>query len=280
MESQVPNLEDYKPEKKFFALFAGDSGSGKSCAAASFEEPYHEIDTDGRFGGIVGGTKIGVIRNKKITYQQFKRSGGWEPIDKHLQQMIVYRIQSDMNQAAFPYKTIGWGSVGSLCRILGALARKELAGKLVGTLRLPAPGDGKVEHAGVHTVIDTLKDLPCSVIMTAHIIDRWGKPESANKEDAYKPNVVIGEKLNLPDNLSSSIQSEFDDVYVFERKVEDGKEKFYVDFCTSMAKNSMGIPPGKFEWTDKNFIDVFNKLKEMVGSGIKDYEKLKKGLTT
>lgn len=276
----MPNLEDYKPEKKFFALFAGDSGSGKSCAGASFEEPYHEIDTDQRFGGIAAGVRMGIIKNKKISYIQFDRLKGWIPVDKELQQLVVYKMQAAMNQITFPYKTIGLGSIGSLSRLLGVMARQELKGQTVGTLRLPAPGDIRVENTGVHTVLDYLKSMPCSVVCTAHIIDRWGKPPKLQEGDEYKPNVVIGEKLNLNDNLSSSILSEFDDVYRFERKIENNKEKYYVNFCTDFAKNSFGIPPGEFEWTDRNFIDVFSKLKELVGTGVKDYEKLKKGISS
>lgn len=269
----MPSIDDYKPAKKFFGLFAGQSGSGKSAAASSFPEPYHELDTDERFAGIYGAVKNGLVKNTKITFEQFQRFGGWEPIDKALQQLVIHRIQASNNSRAFPYNTIGLGSVTSLVRSLGNMARRELKGQVVGTLRLPAPGDIRVENMGVHTVLDYLKDMPCNVIVTAHIIERWGKPPIREEADNYKPNIIIGEKLNLNDNLSSSILSEFDNVFRFERKIISNKECYFVEFCTDFAKNSYGIPPGEFDITNIEFFPWFQRLLEEKD---KRYEVLKK----
>jgi hypothetical protein len=259
----VLNIEEFKQDKRFFALFAGASSSGKSSAAASFEEPYLELDPDNRFGGIAGAVKKGVVQNRKISYAQFDPLAGWDPIDRELQQLIAYKVMARMNQAPFPYKTIGLGSLTSVVRIVGNMVRSELKTKghqSFGTLIVPAPGDVRIENSAVHQILDYLKSMPCNVICTAHIIERWGKPPAISPGDEYKSNVILGEKLNLNDNLSSSVQSVFNDVYRFERKIVANTEKYYVQFATDFAKNTFGIPPGEYEWTGKVFYPWFKEL--------------------
>lgn len=261
----MPNLEDFVEDKRFFALFAGASGSGKSAASASFEEPYHEIDADNRFAGIAQAVRKAVVQNKKISYQQFDPLGGWLPIDKELSQLIVFKAQARMNSAPFPYKTIGVGSLTSIVRIVGNMVRGELKTKghqSYQGLIVPAPGDVRIENAAIHQILDYLKSLPCNVIVTAHITEKWGKKPSTNPEDAYKPAEILGEQLNLNNNLSSSVQSVFNDVYRFERKVIGDKERFYVQFSSDFAKNTFGIPPGEYEWTDKPFYPWFVELRQ------------------
>lgn len=254
----MPNLSDHKREDRFFGLFIGESGDGKSGQAATYPGPYHEIDCDQRIGGIAGMADKGIVDVKNVSYQQFPRNGGWLPIDKHFTQLLGYRLQARQNIIKFPYGTIGLGSITSLARILLNMGREELQAKKVGGLRLSFPGDYKVESSGVHQVIDWLKDMPCNVICTAHIMDRWGKDKADDND--YAPRVVIGEKLNLTDQLSSSIVSEFDDVYKFSRELIGKEIRYFVEFATDLAKNSYGIPPGKHDITNKKFYPFFQEL--------------------
>lgn len=247
----MPKIDDFKFETRIFALHLGESKSGKSSAAASYPGPYHDIDIDMRFGGIAGAVKKGLIEGKGITYEQFTPFSGWEPIDKSLQQLNVYRIQAGNNTSAFPYGTVGLGSISSLSRTLHNFAQKELKGRMVGTMRLPVPGDQIVVNNGIHTFLDYLKMMPCNIIVTGHIIDRWGKDPNADSE--YSPRVVIGSKLNLNDQLSSTIVSLFDNVFVFDKSVVGVSEKYTVEFSSELAGNTFGIPPGKHDITGVKF---------------------------
>src|SRR5206468_3184836 len=92
--------------------------------------------------------------------------------------------------------------------------------------------------------------------------------------DEYKPNIIIGEKLNLNDNLAASVLSEFDNVFRFERKIVNGKEKFFVQFSSEVAGNSYGIPPGEFDITDQEFYPYFQKLIEATKT-TREFSKLK-----
>lgn len=272
------NIEEYKPDGRFLGLFLSKSGDGKSTAAASFPEPYFEMDPDLRFGGISNSYKQGLILNKKISYQSFSPRGGWDPIGKCLEQFNIQKVQAGNNVSKFPYNTIGLGSLGSLERIILNFAKEKLDTRvIVGGIRLGSPGDQKIANSAVHQVIDYLQDMPCNVICTAHLVDRWGKPKSETKteekENAYKPNEIIGERLNLNDGLAESVVSRFNEVFRFDRETINGKIKYTVEFAGDLAKNSYGLPPGNFDWTGKDFYSWFTRLVDKCKE-TKDFKKL------
>lgn len=262
----MPSLDDYKPEKIFRALFAGESKSGKSGAAASFMHPYHELDFDNRFGGIADMVVKQIIKDRKITFQQFDGMAGWNPVSTEMKRLnalrLAYKI-NPMNQP-FPYKTIGLGSLGSLSRVVMALFHEETQGQHVGkgdgTLRLSHPGDYRAENNGVNQVLDYLFAMPCNLIVTCHTREKWGKPPALAAGDEYKPNEVIGEKLNLTDNLAAGLVGRFDNVFNFKRKLKSGKITYWVEFANEFCGNSFGIPPGEFDFTDKEFQPWFQTL--------------------
>lgn len=258
----MPNIEDFKPESRFCCLLVSASGDGKSTAAASFPKPYHELDPDLRFNGIFGSVKQGVIGGKGISYEQFDPLGGWEPIGKAIEQLNMRRIAAKTGQI-FPYKSIGLGSLGSIERIILAMARQQLGGhKVIGGITLTAPGDYRVSNSGVHTLLDYLTALPCNVICTAHLIPKWGKPKAQKEGDEYKPAEIIGETLNFHDNLAESVCSRFNDIYRFERHDINGIMKYTVEFAGKLAKNSFGIKPGSHDITGKSFYEyLLNQIE-------------------
>ena len=269
----MPNLSDFKPETTFRALFVGRSGDGKSGAAASFPKPYHELDFDLRIAGIAGCTNW-LSENDKISYQQFMPRSGWAPVDKHLTNLefnaIAYRGNPALYQ--FPYKTIGLGSLTSLTRLLVSYSMQYTKGKTIGPekaedaikLRIIGPSDINAESNGTLTVLDYIRSWPCNFIATAHIVDKWGKLESHEKEDNYKPQEVIGEKLSIRDNLGESVIALFDNVFRFSRREQGGKVIYEVEFAGDLAKNAFGILPGKYDITEKEFYPFFQNLIQKV----------------
>lgn len=248
-------------------MFAGESKSGKSGAAASFEHPYHELDFDNRFGGIADMIAQNIIKDKRISYQQFNNMAGWEPVAKEMKRLNALRMAYSLNpnMQPFPYKTIGLGSLGALCRVVMALFYDEAAGQHVGkgpdSLRLSHPGDYRAENNGVNQVLDYLFALPCNLIVTCHTREKWGKPPVLKAGDEYKPNEILGEKLNLTDNLAAGLVGRFDNVFNFKRKLQGGKIKYFVEFASEFCGNTFGIPPGEFDFTDREFQPFFNELK-------------------
>lgn len=254
----MPKASDYIPEQRLFAMFVGRSGDGKSVAAAGFPRPYHQLDFDFRFGGVAAAIKQGLITSEDITYQQFLPRGGWDPVDKHLMQFENDRITGN-----FKLKTLEVASVGSLARLLVVSSHKLQGGKMMGSLRISGPGDYNMESNGTHQVFDYLRSWPCNIICSAHMVDKYGK---LDKSKEYSESGVIGEKLAVRDNLGENILTYFDNVFRFSRDLEGNQIKFYVEFATDLAKNTFGIPPGRFDITNKNFYIVFQEL-------VKKYQK-------
>lgn len=263
----MPNLEDFKPDSKYRMLFAGDSGSGKSAAAASFPGPYHELDFDGRFAGIWQAARLGILKAKNISYTQFDLTSGWVPVSKVLDQLNIQKIACRQTNMPFKYGTVGLGSLGSLEQLISQEAINLMPGHYkLGTddknsLKLGAPGDYKAVNSGFRQILNNMFSLPCNFIATCWIVERWGKPKGASSEDAYKPAEIIGERLNLNPNTASETLGRFDNVFKFYSKLIGNTVKYYVIFSDGdIAKNSYGIPPGEHDITGKEFYPYFQQI--------------------
>jgi hypothetical protein len=251
----MTNLLDLQLREHFFGLFIGRSGSGKSAAASCFDKPYLEIDCDLRAGGILDWARKGYIDGSQVEIKQFPPDAGWIPVDNFLS-----GLKAKIPAGTFPYKTIGLGSLTNLTRLLVITSHGLQTGKTLGGLRVSGPGDYMFESTGTHQIFDYLRTFPCNVIITAHTIDKWGKKRSSSD---YSPAEVIGEKLSIRDNLGENVQTYFDNVFKFTKEIQGNITKYFVEFTTDIAKNSHGLPPGKFDITDKNFKDEFERLKLM-----------------
>lgn len=252
--------------QKLFALFIGRSGSGKTVAAASMPKPLQELDTDLRANGIVNAVNQGWLSEKDIDIKQFDPFKGFIPIQTHLNLLYTY---IGMNQ--FQFKSIDVGSATSLIRLLDLTALNipqntpgighlNLAG-----LSMTGPADYKFEAQAFHKIMDFLRVLPCNVTVSAHIIDKYGKRAGAKEMD---PQIVIGEKLTLGTaNLAENILAMFNDTYKFTKEMINGIDHYFVEFNSEIAKNSYGIPPGKFNITRKNFWEYFQDLIKQVKEG-------------
>jgi len=254
----MPKASEYKPETRIFALFIGRSGDGKSTAAASFPRPVMDLDFDNRFAGIAGAITQGIYTADNVDYQMFNPRGGYEPVEALFTQWEVARMQGQ-----FPYKTIIVDSLTSLARLLVIASHKLQKGKMIGKLRVSGPGDFNFEASGVHQIFDFLRVLPCHVICSAHVIDKYGK---LDKTQEYSETGIVGEKLSVRDNLGENVQTYFDNVFRFSREVVNGQVKYYANFATDLAKNSFGIPPGEHDITGKNFYNYLQELTTKKGS--------------
>lgn len=259
----MPAASAYKPEQRIFALFVGRSGDGKSVAAASFPRPLFNLDFDMRFGGIAAAIKQGIITDKDMTYQQFPPRNGLALLNKQLDQFAV-----DVFGGKFPYKTVQTDSLTNLARLCMNVARKETKGQMIGATRMPGPTDYRYESTAVHDYFDFMRTFPSNILVTAHSLDRYGRPEpeldnQGNVINAYEPAEVVGEKLAVRDNLGETVLTYFDNVWKFSRQTDGKHIRFFVEFASDLAKNSFGIMPGKHDITNKNF---YNFLMEKVGA--------------
>jgi len=262
------DLKDYSPETRIHALHISRSGDGKSAAAASYPRPFHQYDYDGRFDGVYGAVKPqGFLEPDGISFDRLYTKNGYEPFQNILDQLEMARITKQ-----FPFKTIELASITSFMQALIVSSHKLQGGKMIGKLRMSGPGDFGFEVTGMKQLMDQLAIMPCNVIISAHVIDKWGKGKIKNSQgvlerDVYGPNEVIGEKINLRDQPGEVLLSLFSNVFRFSREVEGNKMKYYVDFASDVAKNAFGIPPGLHDITGKPFYPYLQDLIKKLRSG-------------
>lgn len=259
----MPTLESYLPETRIFALHISRSGDGKSAAAASYPRPFHEIDYDGRFDGVWAAVKPqGFLEPEGITYDRLYTKDGYEPMQDFLDKLEVARMNGRL-----PFKTIELASMTSFMQALITSSHKLQKGKMIGKLRMSGPGDFNFEVTGMKQLVDQLSSLPCHVVVSAHIIDKWGKPKTGKAGEEFAQNEVVGEKLNLRDQPGEVLLSMFSNVFRFSREVQGNTMKYYVDFASDTAKNAFGIPPGLHDITGKAFYPYLQDLIQKIRSG-------------
>lgn len=260
----MPTFENFVAAPNIHALHVSRSGDGKSDAAASYPGPFHQFDFDGRHESLLSKVKPrGPLEPKDVSFERFYSKNGYEPFQDRLTELEMLRIAR-----RFPYGTIELASITSFMQSLITSSHKLQKGKMIGKLRMSGPGDFGFEVSGTRQLMEQLDILPCNVIVSAHVIDRWGKPNTGKPEqDMYSANEVIGEKINLRDQPGEVLLSLFSNVFRFSRVVQNGVMRYYVNFATDMAKNSYGIPPGEHDITGKPFYPYLQDLIKSIREG-------------
>lgn len=254
-------LKDVSLSKRFFGLFTGRSGDGKSVAGASFPRPLHIMDFDQRIRGVAAAHKI-VGDFDKITFDNFDPYCGYTPINDELM-----KWQMAFRSGMRPFETLQISSLSTLSRVFMNEAKELLSGMIPekevskgitkrSKLRLSGPADYKYLNQGMLEVLDILKSFPCNIIFDCHVVDKYGK--DPNDDNDYAESVVIGEKLVISDKLGELILANFDEVYRFSRN-QTG-DKFYVEFHTDVAKSAYTcFEGGRNDITNKNFYQYWKE---------------------
>lgn len=211
----MPTCDTLTHEKRFMGLFIGRSGSGKTVAEASFPGPQKLYDFDGRINGILGAPWITQEMRKLIDYSYYPPVTGMNQTPNYVK--LNQELDFLLNQKGqFPYKTI---TMDSLTSFSVALLRDSIpisrAGRKVGQMDLPGPGDYGFESKGISDVLAYFRSLPVqNVIVSAHTVERYGKLDPSNP---YSESVPIGEKLSVRDKVGENSLIYFDHVFKFER---------------------------------------------------------------
>lgn len=242
------------PEDRFIGLFIGRSGSGKKAAACTFPHPIKYLDFDGRIRGLLG---CPWIERKGIDYKFYPpRSPQGSSVFKTLNDDLeVMQIQANTGQ--LPFKTLILASLtGESIAFLNEavpLTHNASKGKKIGILNMAGPEDYGFQSTAMHGVMSFLRSLPyVNIIVTAHIIPRFGKPPGDDNQYAEK--VEIGERLALTDKLSETMPAFFDNIIRFS-KVENGdKTLYFARFRGDMPRTTFAsLPDGDVNVTGTNF---------------------------
>jgi len=257
-------LIDMKPDGRFFGMFVGDSKCGKTNAAVSFATlgKVKVYDLDLRIRGAFSAKQwLGEEVFSRIDVEQYPPGKGFSDIEKSLEQLAL-----QVKLGTSEYKTVIIDSLTTEARAMVADALSMdlpgvkdsplIKGKILGTLRMPGPGHYGYEQEALLQIIEYLKALPINVIVTAHIIDRYGKPPSGNE---YSENVVVGEKLAVRDKVGVNMLLHFDDVYRFTRSESAGELKYFVKFRDGdlAATTYHTLPNDKVDITRRNFYETW-----------------------
>ena len=253
----MPNFKNIKPEARFFGLFLGRSGSGKTAAGLSFPRPLKVYDLDGR---VRGGAQSWIDPDFDYEY--------YPPKDKD---MVFKQLDNAMatdlilaRSGKFPYKTLildslTWAATDFLLDAI-PLAHADNKGKMMGSLQIAGPSEYSFQSTAIWQMIAFLKTLPVqNVIVTAHIVNRWGKRKKADGTivDPYGPNEIIGEQLFLTDKLAEAVPSSFDHIFRFE-KSDDGRQ-FWFEAHGELPRSAFNLPFGRIDVSSKSFYETMMK---------------------
>lgn len=270
----MPNAGKLEPDSRFMALFVGPKHSGKTCAAASFipdnPDPMKDrmkiFDFDGRVRGLLGAPWI---NRELIDYEYYppRQKPGTTVFEKLNDDLAALFTMYQVGQS--PYNSI---LADSLTAETFALLQDSIPithtpgatgerGKKIGTMNMPGPEDYGFEATGTYQFLAFLRSFPVkNVIVTAHIIDKYGK---IDPNDKYSEKTIVGEKLSLRDKIGVNISIYFDHIFRFDRRMVGNQERFYVRFISDIACTSFpGMPIDEVDITGKHFRKVMMEYVE------------------
>lgn len=258
----MPQLDKRQQDQRFIGLFVSRSGCGKSVAAASFPKGVQFEDFDGR----IGGAQVPWLDLSDIDYEYYppKAPKLISKINDRLGTLLTAAQLQMPGQGGIRLpKTHVTDSLTNMtyafvCQALPITHPDKAKGRWLGVTAMPGPQDFGLEAQATYDYIATLKSLPIpNIIVTAHWVDRYGKPEGSDNE--YAENVVIGKKLSVRDKIGENIQTHFDHIFEFERS----ERKFFVTFRGKLARTSFDwLPDGPQDWTGKNFYEFMMGFKK------------------
>lgn len=261
------NLSELKPANKLFAMFVGDSGSGKTCAALSLPTPGLLIDIDLRAeGGLTAQEWLPPNKLSEWEVIRFPSEKGFQKIDERLE-----RIDREIKAKTNTLKTIVIDSLTMESRLLindsltlesGNVDRQGnpiplINAHTIGTMRMPGPTHFRYELEGMAQVIDYLKEWPLNVICSAHMVQKYVKPENGNE---YSENIAKGEQLALRDKVGVRMLLQFNEVYKFSKDWSAGEVVHKVRFYDAdLAKTAYGtkLPKKEINITNQDFHKVW-----------------------
>lgn len=248
------NTKDINPFSKYFALFKGEPGTGKTRAAASFPKPY-VFDFDGKLAVVRN-----VFPNKDVNYDTYYND--FPAAMKKLEELINY----------CPYDTIIWDSLTSFARTTLSHMIKYRGGKgdlKKGGLNVPQIEDYGGETAAMVQMVDALR-LICNrgvrVIVIAHVVEVTEKNIKTQQSTTTRQLLTGGKKI------AAELPAYFDEAYHFYHEGGfDGKPQFKAFTLNSgedWAKTALPLP-NPIEWTGKDFykdilLNIAPKLGEVV----------------
>lgn len=248
-----------KPDSRMVSLHVGDSGSGKTCAAACYPKPVYIFDIDNRVAGLRGyRPALEWLANNQIDYDRYPMTAeGLEKLDVQLEKFV--------NQGwKMKYKTLVFDTVTSLERMTIKYAEKWVnsPAQKFGKFTVPSYTEWGIQLKAFDKFLaEAIPALPCNVVVGAHWADEYEASEPG------KPATIkVGKKINVRPKLADMVPTYFNEIFFFEKRVgrvfneETKKTEEGVTFdCVTrneLARTTYLTVPNRFEWTNKNFYEI------------------------
>jgi len=209
------NLDDLKERPRFFGMFIGDPGTGKTIQACSFPGPLYVFDCDNRMRPV-----LNFHGNRKdITFDTYHRD--YPKLARQLEYIL------DKN----PYATVVMDSLTMLSdmiilqslRSAGIGEDKDRLGKKIGGVAVPSIEDFNMEAGALTQVMDALRGLRCHVIMTAHVVSTYEKDLKTKKVTENRVVLTAGKKI------AAKLPTSFDEIYGFYAEGSGAFKKYLVN---------------------------------------------------
>lgn len=266
----MPLASQLTPENRLMALFVGDSGSGKSCAAAFLPKKILWLALTKRVYGIMGHPLVrGNEFLKDIEIRFYDAKSGFKGLDDDLEILLTkgpnlgYKtiVLEDLTSASDMLQDDAF----KFTRLLKGANGQEGSGswhKKLGNVDLPGLDEFAYEDKAFKDITLALNAMPCNIVCMVHWADR------------YEANKVVGRKISLRNATIPKVVKWFNEVWYFEKKVhpqqimEAGVSKtaqvpsFEVTFTNDLARTCFHELPVSFDWTNQDFYKLIEpKLK-------------------
>lgn len=266
----MPTAASIQPDTRFFGLFISRSGAGKSTAAYSFPHDkeggnIHVLDLDGR---IRGGLTEWISRDN-FNYDYFppkpEKGTTFESLNKWFEATQIMLGQGQAKIQTLVLDSATWLANDLLLDAMPITHEvkktqgDETKGRKMGPLNIAGPDDYKFQSSGIMQTIAYLRTIPIkNVIVTAHIVNRWGKRKDKDGKiiDAYGQSEIVGEQLALTDKIAETLPNSFDHVFRFEKVNTGSKMKFTFEAQGELARSAYPIPYGQIDITGQDFYKV------------------------
>jgi len=255
----MPSTLDPEILKGIFALFKGDSGSGKSVGALSWPDA-HVSDFDKKMPAI----SLKHFPKKAVAYDTYKD---------------IFAVSDKLEEwwiGGCPYETLIADSVTSLsqlCLTSTATLKGEETPKMLKKLQTTRGGGGQVEMMSIDYYnaedrfikyyLDVLKALwardgkPKNVIVIAHVLSSESQPDLKTKMITKSRSILTAGR-----KVAAYIPAQFDDVWHFgfmrpELGASDERVKHVVTteaFGDDSAKTAYNLP-SVIDFTRKSLYD-------------------------
>lgn len=209
------DLNDLKAKPRFFGLFLGDPGTGKTIQACSFPGPLYVFDCDNRMRPVL----MFHGDRKDITFDTYHRD----------YPKLASQLEWIYNKN--PYATVVVDSLTMLSdmiilqsiRSAGIGDDKDRQNKKIGGVAVPSIEDFNMESGALTQVIDALRGIRAHVILTAHVITTSEKDLKTKKVTENRTLLTAGKKI------AAKLPTAFDEIYGFYSEGSGAFKKYVVN---------------------------------------------------